>query len=548
MKKSELVFVPLGGAAEIGMNMNLYHFDGKWLMVDLGIAFGDDSTPGIDVLVPDPSFIEARREDLVGLVVTHGHEDHIGGIPYLWDRLRCPIYATPFTASLIRRKLSEAGLQPRAEVIEMTAADRITVAPFDLELVSLTHSIPEPNGLILRCGKYTVWHTGDWKFDTDPQIGEKTDLTALVRLAEQGVTAMVCDSTNADIPGETGSEGSLLGSLTKLFARQRGKIAVACFASNVARLRTIALAAKNNERHVALVGRSLWRIYEVAKEHGYLLDVPAFLSEKDVGFLPDNKTVMICTGSQGEPRAALSRIADNSHPQVSLTQGDVLIFSSRQIPGNEKAISRMQSKLLGRGVNIITGQNSHVHVSGHPSREEMVVMYQTIKPEIAIPVHGEARHLSAHAAIAKECQVPQVVVPENGSVVRLAPGSAEVIFNVETHNLAVDGKRLTRLDSAVIRDRRKLLYNGSVLLTVILDRKGFCADPPIITVIGVPLDFKDDFEGGIISLLQGEINSSVYEERCSDEFIKALTTKLVKRSIRETYGKQPMISIHLIRS
>ena len=305
----ELLFLPLGGADEIGMNLNLYHYGGKWLMVDLGITFGDETTPGIDVIMPDPSFIEERRRDLLGLVVTHGHEDHIGAIPYLWERLRCPIHATPFTASLVRRKLTDAGLLGQVDLIEVPISGNFILGPFEIELIGLTHSIPEPNGIVLRCGAGTILHTGDWKFDPEPQIGAVTDNAALEAVAEEGVLAMIGDSTNVDVPGSTGSEAELLKTFTELFGSLRNRIVVTCFASNVARLHSIAVAARRNGRNAALVGRSLWRMYDSARENGYLLDIPEFLSEEDVGYLPRDKVVMLCTGSQGESRAAMARIA-----------------------------------------------------------------------------------------------------------------------------------------------------------------------------------------------------------------------------------------------
>ena len=441
---SELLFLPLGGSNEIGMNLNLYCYGGKWLMVDLGITFGDETTPGVDVIMPDPSFVESRREDLLGLVVTHGHEDHIGAIPYLWERLRCPIYATPFTASLVRRKLADVDLVGQVELIEVPLSGSVTLGPFDIEFIGLTHSIPEPSAIVLRCEAGTILHTGDWKFDPAPQVGEVTDLAALEALAEEGVLAMVGDSTNVDVPGSTGSEAELVDSFSELFAKQEHRIAVTCFASNVARLHSIAVAARRHDRRVALVGRSLWRMHDVARENGYLLDIPDFVSEADVGYFPRNKLVLICTGSQGESRAALARIADQAHPKVSIEAGDTVIFSSREIPGNENAIGRVQGKFMSRDVKVITERDHHVHVSGHPAHDDMVRMYQMVRPEIAIPVHGDARHLAEHARLAHDCQVPQVQAPGNGSVIRLAPGPAEIISWVPVSSLAVDGPRLRR--------------------------------------------------------------------------------------------------------
>jgi len=548
IKDNDLIFLPLGGANEIGMNMNLYHFAGKWIIVDLGISFGDDTMPGVDVLVPDPSFIENQRENLLGIVATHGHEDHIGAIPHLWKRLRCPIFSTPFTASLIKRKLIEKRILDEVKLVEINPSSKFEVGPFKLELISLTHSIPEPNGLVVECGEQIIWHTGDWKLDPDPQVGQPGDMEALKRLASRGVTAMVSDSTNAHMLGTTGSEGVLLNSLETLFSQFRKKIGVACFASNVARLRTIAVAAKKNDRHVALIGRSLWRMYEVAKENGYLLDVPDFISERDVGFLPDDKVVIICTGSQGEPRAALSRIAADSHPEISLASGDVVIFSSRQIPGNEKAISRVQNKLLDRGVKIITEQDHHVHVSGHPAHDDVVFMYQTIKPDIAIPVHGEKKHLRANALIAKSCQIPQILIPDNGNVIRLCSGKAEVIADVRTDALVVDGKQLTPLTSQVIKDRNKLLHNGSIFSSIVLTGDGLCDGPPVVTCLGLGAGTQVVLKLQLEALISDAIETLSSAERSVDESVTKACTKAIRRFCRGQLGKSPTISIHIIRT
>ena len=545
---NDLIFLPLGGANEIGMNMNLYHFAGKWIIVDLGISFGDDTMPGVDVLVPDPSFIEEQRENLLGIVATHGHEDHIGAIPHLWERLRCPIFSTPFTASLIKRKLIEKGIVDKVKLVEINPSSKFEVGPFKLELISLTHSIPEPHGLVVECGEQIIWHTGDWKLDPDPQVGQPGDMEALKRLASRGVTAMMSDSTNSHMLGTTGSEGDLLNSLETLFSQFRKKIGVACFASNVARLRTIAKAAKKNDRHVALVGRSLWRMYEVAKENGYLLDVPDFISERDVGFLPDDKVVIICTGSQGEPRAALSRIAADSHPEISLASGDVVIFSSRQIPGNEKAISRVQNKLLDKGVKIITEQDHDVHVSGHPAHDDVVFMYQTIKPDIAIPIHGEKKHLRANASIAKLCQIPQILMPDNGNVIRLCAGKAEVIADVKTDALVVDGKQLTPLTSQAIKDRNKLLHNGSIFSSIVLTGDGLCDGPPVVTCLGLGAGAQMVLDLQLEALISDEIEALSSAERSMDETVTKACTKAIKRFCRGQLGKSPTISIHIIRT
>ncbi|HER20280.1 MAG TPA: ribonuclease J, partial [Chromatiales bacterium] len=371
----DLVFVPLGGAGEIGMNLNLYGHAGKWLMVDLGITFGDDSTPGIEIIMPDPAFIAERRDDLAGLVLTHAHEDHLGAVHWLWPQLRCPIYATPFTAAVLRRKLAEAGLEREATITEVPMSGRFEVGPFALELVTLTHSIPEPNAVVIRTGAGTVLHTGDWKLDPDPLVGPTADEKALMRAGEEGVLAMVCDSTNVLVPGTSGSEAEVRENLVELVGRMENRVAVAAFASNVARVETICRAAEAHGRRIALVGRSLKRIVEAAQETGYLTDLPPFLPEADVGYLPRDEVLLICTGSQGEPRSALSRIADDDHPDVVLEAGDTVIFSSREIPGNERSIGRLQNKLASLGIDIVTARDEFVHVSGHPARDELVQMY-----------------------------------------------------------------------------------------------------------------------------------------------------------------------------
>jgi len=545
----ELLFLPLGGSNEIGMNLNLYCYGGKWLMVDLGITFGDETTPGVDVIMPDPSFVESRREDLLGLVVTHGHEDHIGAIPYLWERLRCPIYATPFTASLVRRKLADVDLVGQVELIEVPLSGSVTLGPFDIEFIGLTHSIPEPSAIVLRCEAGTILHTGDWKFDPAPQVGEVTDLAALEALAEEGVLAMVGDSTNVDVPGSTGSEAELVDSFSELFAKQEHRIAVTCFASNVARLHSIAVAARRHDRRVALVGRSLWRMHDVARENGYLLDIPDFVSEADVGYFPRNKLVLICTGSQGESRAALARIADQAHPKVSIEAGDTVIFSSREIPGNENAIGRVQGKFMSRDVKVITERDHHVHVSGHPAHDDMVRMYQMVRPEIAIPVHGDARHLAEHARLAHDCQVPQVQAPGNGSVIRLAPGPAEIISWVPVSSLAVDGPRLRQLNGEVIRDRRKLLHNGAVAATLILDKKGYCRLDPMLTVTGITDDDDEaeEIDDLLVEMVRKSVDGLSSSARASDEAVVAAAYRAVRRVLRNEFGKRPLTTVHVVR-
>jgi ribonuclease J len=543
-----LYFVPLGGAGEIGMNLNLYGYGGEWLILDCGVTFGDDSQPGLEVVMPDPGFIVERRDQLLGIVATHAHEDHIGAIPYLWSQLRCPVWATPFTASLLRAKLAETGFADQVKINVVPISGRFTIGSFDLELITLTHSIPEPNAVALRTPVGTVLHTGDWKFDPDPLIGPIADEAALRKLGDEGVLALIGDSTNALRPGTSGSEADLRRSLIELIGRYDARVAVACFASNVARLETIARAAAIHRREVALVGRSLWRIDKAARENGYLADLPRFLTEEEAGYIPRDRILLICTGSQGEPRAALSRIARDDHPHVVLETGDAVIFSSRIIPGNEKAINRLQNALVRLGVEIVTEEDHFVHVSGHPARDELVRMYQMVRPQIAIPVHGEARHLIAHAELAGKCQVAQPLVIQNGDMVRLAGNRAAVVDEVSVGRLASDGKGLLPLDGTTLKDRRRVTFNGSAVATLVLDRQGRAMAPPKISLIGV---VEPAVAEGVIPVLCSVLERAIDElpagPRRDDEAVRDAVRRALRRVLNERFGKRPLVEIHLVR-
>jgi ribonuclease J len=545
---NELLFLPLGGAGEIGMNLNLYGYAGKWLMVDLGVTFGDDSVPGIEVVMPDPGFIVERKDDLVGLVLTHAHEDHIGAVPYLWRRLKCPIYATAFTASVLRRKLAEAGLERQARITEIALSGRFDLAPFQIELITLTHSIPEPNALVVRTPAGTVLHTGDWKFDADPLIGAVSDEAALRRIGEEGVLALIGDSTNVFRPGEAGSEAAVRESLIQLVGSFKERVAIACFASNVARLESVAVAAAANHRRVALVGRSLRRMDEAARENGYLRDTPAFLSEEAAGDLPRDQVLLLCTGSQGEPRAALTRIAQNNHPNIALEEGDAVIFSSRIIPGNEKAIGRLHDQLVRLGVHVLTEQSHFVHVSGHPARDELARMYAHVRPRVAIPVHGEMRHLVEHAKLARECQVPESLVIENGAVVRLAPGAVAVIDKVPVGRLGLDGSRLLPLGGAIVRERQRLVNNGAAVATLVLDRAGRLVAEPVVTIHGLLDPEGDDPIGsGLREALREAIGQMPPGAKRDDGAVREVARAALRRVIRSDLGRRPVTEIHLVR-
>lgn len=548
--KGELLFVPLGGAGEIGMNLNLYGYDGKWLMIDCGVTFGDDTTPGIDLIMAETAFIEERQEDLVGMVLTHAHEDHIGAVPHLWPRLRCPLYATPFTAKMLRNKLAEVGLEGTAKVTEIEMSGRFDVGPFELELVTLTHSIPEPNGVVIRTGAGTVLHTGDWKLDPDPLIGDVADEAALRRVGDDGVLAMIGDSTNALVEGDSGSEAAVRESLMELIGGLTGRVVVACFASNVARVETIAKVAAAHDRSVALVGRSLWRITEAARATGYLADVPPFLTEHDFGYLPRENVLLICTGSQGEPRAALPRIAKGSHSKVTLEPGDTVIFSSRIIPGNEKAIGYLHNDLVNLGVDVVTERDHFVHVSGHPARDELIRMYQWVRPEIAVPVHGELRHMQGHAELARACQVPFAPVVSNGDVLRLAPDGPEFLGAVTHGRLAVDGARVVPLQTEDMRSRKHMARHGSAVISLMLDKGGFAVAEPQLSAPGLLGDGEDDEE--LSEIARAEVLDAIVDlpanRRRDDDEVREAARKALRRFFRQELGKKPLVDVHLMRA
>lgn len=545
----ELLFVALGGAGEIGMNLNLYGHAGKWLMVDLGIAFGDDSTPGVEVVMPDPGFIEERREALAGIVLTHAHEDHLGAVADLWERLRAPVYATPFAASVLRRKLTDAGLVDVVPVTEIPLQGKFRVGPFDLEMITMTHSILEPNALAIRTRFGTIFHTGDWKIDSQPLLGELTDEATLKRIGDEGALAMVCDSTNVFVEGEAGSEATVRANLTKLVRKQKNRVAVTCFASNLARVESIAVAAVAAGRHPVLSGRALHRMLEAAQECGYLLDFPPCIDERQAGYLPRDKVLFICTGSQGEPRASMAKLAAGEHRDLVLEEGDTAIFSSRIIPGNERPVGRMHNALMSKGVRIVTDREADIHVSGHPARDELVRVYQWVRPKIALPVHGEVRHMIEHAALARTCQVPETVVAPNGTLVRLAPGPAEIVGHVPAGRLARDGDGggTIPLDGTALRERRKLLWNGSAAVTLVIDKQGRGVGKPVVSLRG--LEEADDGTlaaeiVGALGEMLADLNSA---ERRDEERIREAAQRTVRRVVRAQGGKKPLTDIHIVR-
>ncbi|MCA8887465.1 MAG: ribonuclease J [Parvularculaceae bacterium] len=551
MAKDEFVFLPLGGAGEIGMNLNLYGFgppdSRKWIMVDCGVMFGDLSTPGIDLVTPDHTFIAEEKENLLAIVLTHGHEDHIGAIALLGPDFNCPVYATPFTAKLVENKLDERGVELDLRVIDMDA--RLEIGPFDVEFVTLTHSIPEPNGLLIRTALGRVLHTGDWKIDPEPTLGPKTDSHKLKSFGDEGVLAMVCDSTNVLSAGESGSETRVKEHLTKLIAEQTGRVAVTTFASNVSRVVAVCEAAKAADRSVCLLGRSMLRLVDAARAVGLLPADVSFVDPKEAGFLPKEHVLFLCTGSQGEPRAALSRIARDDHPDLSLGEGDTVIFSSKIIPGNERNIFSLLNDLVELGVDVITEKDAFVHVSGHPNRDELEQMYKWVRPIYAIPVHGEARHLEAHADFALSLGVADAISPRNGDLIRLAPGEPQIIDETPAGRLFLDGNILVADGASPMRERRKLSYAGMVTVAVALDERGELACEPAVAIFGAPRETAADGDLSIrlAEVVEAALTRLAHRKRFEDDAVELALMRAVRNAMMAAWGKRANVKILLQR-
>ena len=551
----ELVFLPLGGSNEIGMNFNLYGFGPpharKWIVVDLGITFGDQTTPGVEVILPDPEFIEEHADDILGIVLTHAHEDHIGAVAWLWPRLKAPLYATPFTAFLLREKLREKDLQDEAKITVVPLGGTLILGPFEINLITLTHSIPEPNGLSIRTPLGTILHTGDWKIDPDPLLGAPTDETAIRRLGDEGVLAMVCDSTNVFVDGEAGSEADVRETLGALIRDLKGGVAAACFASNVARMDTIIRAAEASGRRVCLVGRSMIRMAAAARSVGLFQDVGPFVSDHEAKALGKERVLYLCTGSQGEPRAALSRIADGTHPHVKLGQGDACVFSSRVIPGNEVPIRNLQNNLADRGVRLYTERDHPgIHVSGHPCRDELKRMYQWARPQIAVPTHGERRHLLEHAALAKDLQTPFAVAPRNGDMVRLAPGAPSIVDEVPAGRLYVDGGMVTPENGDALRERRHVAFNGLLTVSVALDGRSRLVSGPQVRAVGLPGDLEDSLEDLLDELARDAedgLKRLSAEERDDDNAVESALSRILKKAAFRIWERRPVVEVIVLR-
>jgi ribonuclease J len=548
----ELVFAPLGGVGEIGMNLSLYGLGTErrkaWLAVDLGVAFAGDDLPGIDLIMPDIRFLVAERKSLLGLVLTHAHEDHYGALIDLWPRLKVPLYATPFTAALLEAKRQSEPGAPEIPVTVVPLGGRIKLGPFDIEFVPVAHSIPESNALIIRTPLGSVLHTGDWKLDPTPLVGPPTDEARLKALGEAGCLAVIGDSTNAVRDGRSPSERDVAKSLGELIAAAPGRVAVTTFASNVARMRAVADAARMCGREVVLVGRAMERIAQVARETGYLDGVQDFRGPDTYGYLPADKVVALCTGSQGEPRAALARIAQDEHPEVTLGKGDRVIFSSRTIPGNERAVGRVVNGLVGLGVEVITDRTHLVHVSGHPRRAELEDLFRWVRPRVAVPVHGEALHLSEHGALARKAGVPQVVVCRNGDVVQLAPGPARIADEVPEGRLYKDGKLLVDAEARTVADRRRLGFVGVVSVALALDEVGATPGDPQVEMIGIPDKTADGrtFLDIAYDAVVETIRTLPRARRRDPDSVADAVKRAVRAAVAAQWGKKPLCLVHVV--
>ena len=552
MSKEELLFCPLGGSGEIGMNMNLFAYgkedNQKWIIVDMGVTFADDSIPGIDLIMPDPGFIIDKKDDLLGVVLTHAHEDHIGAVAHIWPELKCKLYATPFTAALITEKFKEKKIDISSYLKIVPLNSKIKLGEFEIDFVTLTHSILEPNGLSIKTPLGTILHTGDWKIDPNPLIGNKIDEEKLKRIGEEGVSVMICDSTNVFSPGRAGSESDVRDSFLRIMELKTKRILVTSFASNVARMESIFYCAKKTGRSICLVGRSMHRIYKAAKKCGYLKGLIEPLEPRDAKKVSKNKILYLATGSQGEPMGAMNRIINGSHPEVFLEDGDCVIFSSKIIPGNEKKLYQLQNLIVKNNMEIISEENAFVHVSGHPNRDDLKDMYKWVKPKSVIPVHGEHRHMQEHVKFAKEMQVPKTLLIENGDIIKLLPGKVpEIVDKAPSGRIYLDGSVNVETDSQSIKDRKNLSINGYLEITLLLSNNGKIKKP-IISFKGIPESEKKDpfifdMEDEIFNICRTFSLDNAKQQKNLIETIK----QNCRRIVREKTGKKPFTNINIAR-
>ena len=550
--KDELLYCPLGGAGEIGMNMNLYGYgqpeNHKWIIVDVGITFADDSIPGVDLILPDTGFIEGRKDNLLGIVLTHAHEDHIGAISYVWPKLKCNIYATPFTATLVIEKFKEKKIDITNYLQIVKLGSSFQLGPFNIEYINLTHSILEPNGLKISTSIGNILHTGDWKCDPEPLVGKNLDSKRLIEIGKEGVVSMICDSTNVFNMGRSGSEGDVRKSLIKIIERQKKRVVVTSFASNVARMETIFYCAKKTGRQISLVGRSMQRIYKAARQCGYLSEVIEPLDPRDTKNISREKIIYLCTGSQGEPMGAMNRISNYIHPDVNIEAGDTVIFSSKIIPGNEKKLYKLHNQLVRDGIEVISEENEFVHVSGHPNRDELKEMYEWIKPRSIIPVHGEQRHMLEHIDFAKKMKIPYPIKVENGDIVRFSKDTTPEVFDKAPYGkIYLDGNIGVEEEAKSIKERKNLSANGFLNVVIIINSRQNTHEPAIINQKGLPIKDLEQFN----FTMQDQINKSLKTFSLNnikqEENIVETLKILCRRHTKEITGKKPLTNINLVR-
>ncbi|MGB3389270.1 MAG: ribonuclease J [Pseudaminobacter sp.] len=552
-RQAELVFAPLGGVGEIGMNFALYGYGPadrrEWIIVDVGVTFPDASLPGVDLVLPDTRFIEDEVHNLRGIVITHAHEDHYGALLDLWPKLKAPVWMTPFSAGLLEAKRQSESSTTRIPVTIYRAGDTFEVGPFSIEAVPVSHSIPEPVSLAITSPLGTVIHTGDWKIDPAPEIGPETDEARFRALGDKGVLALVCDSTNALREGDSPSEQAVGEGLRGVIEKAPGRVAVTTFSSNVGRIRSIAEAARDTGRQVLVLGRSLKRVIEVADELGYMSGLPEFILEEDYGYIPRENLVIICTGSQGESRAALAKLARDEMKTVALSPGDIVVYSSRTIPGNEKAILEIKNLLIDQGIKIIEDGDALVHVSGHPRRSELRRMYEWTRPRIAVPVHGEAAHLVAHGALASAAGVPEVAQVRDGDMLRLAPGAAEIIDQLPFGRIYKDGKLVGTDEVMGIRERRKLSFAGHVAVNVVLDDRYELSGDPDIVAIGVARTDGngEELEELMLDAAIGAVDSIPRARRKDLDLVQEAVRRAVRSAANEAWGKKPLVTVFVTR-
>tara|TARA_Y100000816_G_scaffold178576_1_gene129020 strand:+ start:257 stop:1912 length:1656 start_codon:yes stop_codon:yes gene_type:complete len=549
--KNELLYSPLGGAGEIGMNMNLYAYgepdNHKWIIVDIGVTFADDTYPGIELIYPDAGFINDKKDNLLGIILTHAHEDHIGAVVYVWPKLKCQIYATPFTAALLIEKFKEKKIDITNYLKIVELGGKINLNPFKIEFVTLTHSIAEPNGLKIDTPSGTIFHTGDWKYDPDPLVGDKINSSRLKEIGEEGVMAMICDSTNVFSIGRSGSEADVRKSLIDIIEKQKKRIIVTSFASNVARMETIFFCAQKTGRQISLVGRSMQKIYKAAKKCGYLDEAVEPVDARDVKNISRDKIIYLCTGSQGEPLGAMNRISNYIHPDVYLEAGDTVIFSSKIIPGNEKKLYNLHNKLVREGIEVISEETDFVHVSGHPNRDDLKDMYNWIKPECLIPVHGEQRHMLEHINFAKEMNVKYPLKVENGDIVRLSPGSPEVYDKAPYGKVFLDGHIPVEEDSQFIKERKNLSSNGFLSVTIIITSKGKIYNNVFINFLGLPIYEVEQFKNELQELIESTTRTFSLNNKKQEENYKEAIKIICRKFSKEKTGKKPITNISLVR-